>query len=567
MEAHPSQKGGFQIKDKQIKYSIPKKVVLCGECRPTSLEDPSTFFSEVKISAENLFYLAKWIPEMHIPDEVYYYDYPVSEHLTLKTKLNQIAKYLTRLQVSVGSLPASIGQLTALVSLELHDSTIPEFPSTIGQLTALESLELHGSTIPEFPSTIGNLTSLHTLNLTGSSVSSLPDEIGKLRNLRHLYLSETKLTALPESIGNLTKLETLDLSFSQIETLPESIGNITSLTSLKLFATPLIRLPDSICNLYSLKHLNFIETAITALPEDFFSLLSHSLEELYFGDKDFFDSNKHNKYVERREEELKARYPGEEVDDTDEWKEIHAELYSIEDYLPFIPNRLQYPKIFKGGLELDFQLSRLNRLPDKIWKVPNLRCINFPHEDISCIPPGFVKLLMQPHFTHFFRGYHYRYSSSDNMIRRNEEGKLVMLKLFRLAYRLEGTSLPENIDELEDLEVLDLSQSNIISLPDSICLLPKLKELKLDYTPLGQRLALVRVGWKRYYGLPLAQIIKDVVNCTEQLPDVAYERIVYDCPTNDLHFLRDNLPSDHPLHQLLAKRYQLELGNQEKMIL
>ncbi|MBS4171081.1 leucine-rich repeat domain-containing protein [Neochlamydia sp. AcF95] len=74
------------------------------------------------------------------------------------------------------------------------------------------------------PAEIGQLVNLKTLDLQQNSLTSLPPEIGQLSNLQNLYLSSNQLTALPVEIGQLSQLQDLSLSNNQLTVLPVKIG-------------------------------------------------------------------------------------------------------------------------------------------------------------------------------------------------------------------------------------------------------------------------------------------------------------------------------------------------------
>jgi leucine-rich repeat protein SHOC2 len=91
-----------------------------------------------------------------------------------------------------------------------------------------------------------------TLDLSNKDLISLPESIGTLTNLNYLNLERNQLTTLPETIGNLTNLTRLDLNNNQLSTLPSSIGSLINLNYLSVLGNQIISLPDSTTNLTSL---------------------------------------------------------------------------------------------------------------------------------------------------------------------------------------------------------------------------------------------------------------------------------------------------------------------------
>ncbi len=168
-----------------------------------------------------------------------------------------------------GSIPAELGNLTALTSLRFNshnlsgnipkeiwnlsnltilelDSDLFNFargltgdiPTQIGNLTNLTTLTLAGNNLSgNIPTQIGNLTNLTTLTLAGNNLSgNIPTQIGNLTNLTNLFLSNNRLGGnIPTQIGQLTNLTTLDLTRNRLTgNIPTQIGQLTNLTTLDL---------------------------------------------------------------------------------------------------------------------------------------------------------------------------------------------------------------------------------------------------------------------------------------------------------------------------------------------
>ena len=113
-------------------------------------------------------------------------------------KANSADLSLTRLGLS--SIPAEIGNLTALRNLLLSHNQLTTLPAEIGNLTALTRLDLYDDQLTTLPAEIWNLTALTRLGLGGNQLTTLPAEIGNLTALARLYLRHNQLTALPDSL-------------------------------------------------------------------------------------------------------------------------------------------------------------------------------------------------------------------------------------------------------------------------------------------------------------------------------------------------------------------------------
>ena len=139
----------------------------------------------------------------------------------------------------VGTLPASIGTLTSLVSLNLHTNQLSgTLPAELGNLTNLTVLHLYENAFTgSLPSTLGNLTHLFQLKAHTNLLSgSIPTALGSMTALQWLDLSGNGFTgSLPTELGNLPLLQVLDAHNNSLSgELPDSLGGLTNLTSLLL---------------------------------------------------------------------------------------------------------------------------------------------------------------------------------------------------------------------------------------------------------------------------------------------------------------------------------------------
>lgn len=176
---------------------------------------------------------------------------------------NRVAKLVLGSNQLLGALPASIGNLTALDTLELWNNQLTgNLPSELGSITSLDYMDLSpneftGAIPPELgnlnalvtlwlnnnkltgniPTTLGNLSSLQNLYLQGNQLSgSIPISLGSLSQLRLLNASQNLLTgSIPVELGNLSLLTTLNLGINQLSgTIPVQLGSLSALQTLRL---------------------------------------------------------------------------------------------------------------------------------------------------------------------------------------------------------------------------------------------------------------------------------------------------------------------------------------------
>ena len=146
-------------------------------------------------------------------------------------------------------LPASIGGLKRLQSLDLMETDIKTLPESIGDLSRLRSIVMQNAGISVLPESIGQLSNLQFLHLNGTPITALPESIGQLSNLQELYLYRAQITTLPESIGQLSNLQELYLTKTQITSLPEAIGQLSNLKTLDLSDCRLQSIPYGVVKL------------------------------------------------------------------------------------------------------------------------------------------------------------------------------------------------------------------------------------------------------------------------------------------------------------------------------
>ncbi|KAH9650797.1 Leucine-rich repeat (LRR) family protein [Citrus sinensis] len=245
----------------------------------------------------------------------------------------------------LNGMPETIGSLSHLIRLDLHQNRILSIPSSIsgccslaefymglysqpnnalsalpaelGKLSKLGTLDLHSNQLKEYCVEACQLR-LSVLDLSNNSLSGLPPEIGKMTTLRKLLLTGNPLRTLRSSLVNgptpallkylrsrlpenedseasttkedlitmATRLsvtsKTLILSRNKIKDWPDAIlTSLSSLSCLKLDNNPLRQVPsDGFKDIPMLQILD-LSYNIASLPENPpFSSLPH-LQELY----------------------------------------------------------------------------------------------------------------------------------------------------------------------------------------------------------------------------------------------------------------------------------------------
>ncbi|KAK9014254.1 hypothetical protein V6N11_005417 [Hibiscus sabdariffa] len=136
-----------------------------------------------------------------------------------------------------------------------------EIPAAIGNLTSLLSLDLRSNRIRgNIPNSLSNLTQLQYLDLSSNDLDGpIPDFFGQMKSLTFLDLAQNQLSEeISASLGNISSLEHLHLSDNQLTgTLPESLGNLQNVHRMVLANNKFQgQLPRSFANLTNLRHFN-----------------------------------------------------------------------------------------------------------------------------------------------------------------------------------------------------------------------------------------------------------------------------------------------------------------------
>ncbi|KAI5083332.1 hypothetical protein GOP47_0003075 [Adiantum capillus-veneris] len=122
----------------------------------------------------------------------------------------------------ISELPESIGCLSHLIRLDLHQNAISSLPSAIEGCIILAELSLGGNRLSSVPVELKALTALGTLDLQTNQISEIPVEVCSLR-LSVLDLSNNNLAGLPAELGTMTTLRKLLLSGNPLRTLRSSL--------------------------------------------------------------------------------------------------------------------------------------------------------------------------------------------------------------------------------------------------------------------------------------------------------------------------------------------------------
>ena len=400
---------------------------------------------------------------------------------------------------SIKDLPSSIEHLTNLTLLTLRDcKNLVCLPNTFWCLKLGNSLDLAGCTkIEKLQENLGNVEGLEKLDLSVIAIKELPSSIERLTNLTVLTLKDCKnLMRLPNAIWSLKLGNSLDLSgCSKFDNLPENLGNAEGLEKLDLSGSAIKVLPSSIGRLANLSVLTLKDCInLVHLPNAIWSLkLGNSLDLSGCSKSDNLPENLGN--VEGME---KLDLSGSAIKELPSsiGRLANLSVLTLKDRINLVhlPNAIWSLKL---GNSLDLsRCSKFDNLPENLGNVKGLEKIDLSGTAIKELPSSIKHLTYLTVLT---------LKDCKNLVRLpNNLFCLKLLKFLDLSGCSKFDNLGENLGNAKDLELFNLSGTAIKEVPSSIFLIENLKELNIhgcnkralslfysmpsDYVPVGQLL-------------------------------------------------------------------------------
>ena len=168
-----------------------------------------------------------------------------------------------------GEIPASLTSLLNLRSFSLQNNSLTgEIPPGFGSLQGLASLVFTGNRLSgEIPRELGQLPNLQSLGLSWNRFTGeIPPELGTLSNLRGLGLAGNELTGeIPPELGQLRLLTNLHVNGNQLTgEIPPELGALSELARLSLHNNQLTgEIPPELEALPNLRYLSLVNNPLT----------------------------------------------------------------------------------------------------------------------------------------------------------------------------------------------------------------------------------------------------------------------------------------------------------------
>ncbi|NWV20481.1 LRSM1 ligase, partial [Origma solitaria] len=141
---------------------------------------------------------------------------PYGAFATCKVLQKKVLIIHTNNLTSLVPKSCSLLSLITVKVLDLHDNQLASLPADIGQLTALQVLNLERNHLKSLPQSIGDLAQLQVLNVKDNKLRELPSTVSGLRSLRALDVSGNELRELPRLLAHVRTLQTLTLDASSM---------------------------------------------------------------------------------------------------------------------------------------------------------------------------------------------------------------------------------------------------------------------------------------------------------------------------------------------------------------
>lgn len=366
-----------------------------------------------------------------------------------------------------------LSEMDQIDTLNLSHCDFTIVPDQIGELQFLTCLKIiHCRKITVVSNELKQLKNLTYLDLSGNYVlTTIPDIFDSLENLKVLNLSNNKLNHLPPSICLLPKLEKLELHFNKLISLPEKIIELKQLKHLSLSGNPLTYLPADlkqlpleeiylgenqfntfpyqVFDISTLRNFSIYSTDLDSLPQSVTKMTN--LESVYLNLKHTFNWQDAFMKLDKNEKltQLKIHgYQGEKLP-----KEIsllnNIRILRVQDFAN-TSAAIGYFSSMTDLTQLELPYYKEALLLSSIGALTNLKILKIEECSITTLSAGI--------------------------------GQLISLEELYISKRYDSNvlDLPEEIGNLVNLNILELSGCNLERVPRSIGNLINLKQLNLD---------------------------------------------------------------------------------------
>lgn len=289
-----------------------------------------------------------------------------------------------------GKLTSSIGQLKSLETLDLHNNSITELPEDLKLLRCLRVLNVNHNQLSSLPFEALSELPLKDLNAQRNKLSGtlIPTSITKLETLLNLDVSSNALVQLSEQTNiELPSLQTLAVSMNRIQQLP-SVSKWQALLTLSAEDNKIREIPHGFVELRGIKNVDFTGNDISKLDERIG--LIESLSTFRIANNPL----RERKFLSMSTEDLKRDLRNRcepEVQDTDDEGSV-ATQFTLA---PETPAQSTAWQIKSGGL-LDRSYTDMQELEaDKLDEInfEEIRSLCLQHNKLRSFPASALGML------------------------------------------------------------------------------------------------------------------------------------------------------------------------------
>ncbi|PGH13584.1 hypothetical protein AJ79_03577 [Helicocarpus griseus UAMH5409] len=294
-----------------------------------------------------------------------------------------------------GSLTLSIGSLSKLEVLDLHDNALTELPDALADLSSLRVLNVAENQLTSIPFEALSTLPLVELNAQKNHLQGhlLPASISRLETLQILNVTGNALESL--TIGEkleLPNLQQLSIDANRIKTLP-NISTWKSLLTLTAEDNDLSAIPEGLVELENIKIVDFTANNIRTLDEKI--SLVDSLMSFHIANNPLRERKLLTMDTDELKRELRNRLEPE-------IPEIEEENGSVQTEFTLAPESPTPPSAWrvKSGGVLDRSSTELSDLDPTdleplVAASTGIKCLYLHHNRLNAFPVSGLSLVAQ----------------------------------------------------------------------------------------------------------------------------------------------------------------------------
>ncbi|KAI9044217.1 uncharacterized protein KD926_001447 [Aspergillus affinis] len=290
-----------------------------------------------------------------------------------------------------GKLTSDIGRLKNLETLDLHNNSITDLPIDFESLKCLRVLNLGGNQLTYLPFEALSQLPLKDLNAQRNKLSGslIPASVTKLETLQSLDVSSNALVQISaDGDVELPRLQTLAISMNRIQKLP-SLSGWRELLTLSAEDNKICEIPPGFVELKSIKHVDFTSNDISKLDERIGLVESLSTFRIAI------NPLRERKFLSMNTDDLKRDLRNRcepEVQDTDDDEGSVATQFTLA---PETPAQTSAWQIKPGGI-LDRSYTDMQELQvDRLEEINSqeIRCLCLQHNELRSFPAPALSML------------------------------------------------------------------------------------------------------------------------------------------------------------------------------